>query len=630
MSSTEVSLSFDELKAQNVLLENQLNFVNKCLNVLIKFKLNINNILDNISHNQIICLTSQDILMIEKLEEEYNEVTQEVDSIESKQHLLNNQFLSPDLKSLILSAKKSSVVVECNELQSNDQIVVFNAEKGHHLRQHQKTNQLKSSESKQKSLLTKLVTHSRRSYSSKVLDELRDTEDNRILIFKSGPTSAEELESKKCQFRCNVDDCYQEFESRPRLVSHQKEFHKEYFPFKCESCDSIFRFESKLNRHKEEVHIKTLLICPSNDCNQEFETTIRLMSHKKECHKDLFPFHCIVDTCDSIFRYKAELVRHLLEVHKKWIKCPTIGCNYETDQRIELRVHQQKCHQKKSIKKFKCSHESCGSSFVTSSRLKRHLSEVHMNERRFICDHPNCGKGFKTGNALKVHKIIHSDETPFKCEFIGCNYNSKSVHRLKLHQKNHSKDRPFVCEFEGCVERFKNKSTLQSHMNTHSNESPVVCPVDGCGKYFRPHTMRAHVLMHSKEVIYCDWPGCHYETKGQNKLRQHKKMSHSSEKNFVCDWDDCQKRFKTNYHLNLHYKSHTNDKPYLCQWPGCEYRSCYSANIRIHSRIHYNEKPFVCQWPGCEYRCAVTGNLKKHMKTHQKKSIELRFKSSVK
>jgi hypothetical protein len=73
--------------------------------------------------------------------------------------------------------------------------------------------------------------------------------------------------------------------------------------------------------------------------------------------------------------------------------------------------------------------------------------------------------------------------------------------------------------------------------------------------------------------------------------------SESLDKNFLCDYENCNKKFKFKWILDRHYLSHKSSKLYKCTFKGCikSYKS--KENLTLHFKnIHLKEKPYNCKY----------------------------------
>lgn len=57
-------------------------------------------------------------------------------------------------------------------------------------------------------------------------------------------------------------------------------------------------------------------------------------------------------------------------------------------------------------------------------------------------------------------------------------------------------------------------------------------------------------------------------------------------KPFVCEYQNCDKRYYKLSHLQMHVRKHTGEKPYACDHPGCGKRFSRSDQLRRHGRKH--------------------------------------------
>jgi uncharacterized Zn-finger protein len=56
----------------------------------------------------------------------------------------------------------------------------------------------------------------------------------------------------------------------------------------------------------------------------------------------------------------------------------------------------------KPERKFQCSWEGCGKTFMRKTDVTRHY-RIHLNDRPFKCVWPGCGKAFMQRSAVKIH-----------------------------------------------------------------------------------------------------------------------------------------------------------------------------------------------------------------------------------
>ena len=69
-------------------------------------------------------------------------------------------------------------------------------------------------------------------------------------------------------------------------------------------------------------------------------------------------------------------------------------------------------------------------------------------------------------------------------------------------------------------------------------------------------------------------------------LPQAHTMSHTGQRPYVCEWEDCGRGFTSFYSLSAHCRTHTGQRPYACSAVGCQKAFKSSSDLRRHSRVH--------------------------------------------
>ena len=93
--------------------------------------------------------------------------------------------------------------------------------------------------------------------------------------------------------------------------------------------------------------------------------------------------------------------------------------------------------------------------------------------------------------------------------------------------------------------------------------------------------------------LKCFWPKCQYKTPYESYLKRHQ-LIHSNERQFVCDWSECGKRFKTKSDLIQHKRVvHLKEKKYKCDYKDCEKRFFNRSDLIQHKYIHSGKNSSV-------------------------------------
>ena len=87
-------------------------------------------------------------------------------------------------------------------------------------------------------------------------------------------------------------------------------------------------------------------------------------------------------------------------------------------------------------------------------------------------------------------------------------------------------------------------------------------------------------------------------------------------KSYVCDYEDCDKRYKKSSHLKAHQRVHTGERPYQCGVQGCGQTFVRSDELTRHTRRHTGARPFTCSY--CSRGFARSDHLALHVRRHLK------------
>ena len=116
-------------------------------------------------------------------------------------------------------------------------------------------------------------------------------------------------EGKKSEYAC--DKCDKKFVSKQYVLQHINAIHEKNRNFICIICSQRFSDDQNLKRHEGSVHDGQKIPC--SKCDSEFTTKTMLKDHVRVIHEKLIRYKC--EVCETPFKYQENLGRHIKDFH---------------------------------------------------------------------------------------------------------------------------------------------------------------------------------------------------------------------------------------------------------------------------------------------------------------------------
>ncbi|CAG2103451.1 unnamed protein product [Medioppia subpectinata] len=460
---------------------------------------------------------------------------------------------------------------------------------------------------------------------------------------------------------CGQLDCVYLSPKYSALIQHQLRVHPDVYPYwpwmECERPDCQYRTKAQrdIKRHadshrqgdiepKKRVHVYPTPK-PIVTIDHRFGLKRKLTASKGPDGR----YRCPWEGCDKSWAVRRGLTIHwrrnhtpdAVETMADWLVCPLPLCTFRavsipalTDHTDTHTAHRKAADDRRELMgKYQCDYRECAQQFVDYGRLLRHQlhkhPEAHTEWPWFECPHTDCEYMTKIRSLLRGHRSLHKRS-------------KKAKEVLPM-----TPDGQFICDFVGCGKRFSRRDQLIRHKCVHRLTASV-CGVDGCAATFKnPRQLRTHRWrQHNKGAQHCGHPGCDYRSGSLYTLKKHR-LTHTGDKPFECELDDCSQAFRLEKMLTDHQKrvhwQHFPDLPWIqCTHIGCEWRTklqtdftthakshtkpykcsqcdkCFSVSedLRRHRIRHDDSLKIPCHWPGCDKKFVRLAEMKRHLNAH--------------
>jgi general transcription factor IIIA len=235
-----------------------------------------------------------------------------------------------------------------------------------------------------------------------------------------------------------------------------------------------------------------------------------------------------VEDCQSSYRRKDHLNRHLLQHKGKLFECPVDDCKSRFTVKGNIKRHLVEFHNDKDPdlvdspsaaadgqKQCVCPESGCGKVFKYASYLRKHEdSHVKLDTVEVFCSEPGCMKYFTNEQYLRDH--LQACHQYINCEICGIKYLKKNIKRhLRTHDPAPSEEseKKIECTYKGCSHTFSTNSNLRQHIKAiHFEDKPFACSLPGCDMRFSFKHVRDN---HEKSACHVYTPGDFLETDEQ-------------------------------------------------------------------------------------------------------------------
>ncbi|KAG4073198.1 hypothetical protein HA402_002587 [Bradysia odoriphaga] len=350
------------------------------------------------------------------------------------------------------------------------------------------------------------------------------------------------------------------------FISREEQEPPDVFKFKCNHCESSFRFECNLKIHIGVNHsngrsndiTNEPIKSESETISQQIEVWIE--EQRDEIGENKIPELDVTNPIEEI-EGNNDVAKTKETKLKRGVERPSKVVSNRGRLKLKNSVER---------KDIKCL--DCGETFTSSKFLKSHIQNVHSHvptvtrkrrEKRSeprLC--PICGKSFnaKNENGYQKHMFHHDP----------------SIGKIKFYQ----------CEL--CDRKFLGKRSLEEHINFHLNIRKYQCEVETCKKSFiYEQSYKNHKKLHLGKDFECSLCGKQFIT--STNLKYHLTRAHQGVKKYACD--QCDKSYFTLQHLKVHQLSHLEKKAYTCDV--CNRGITHYASLLSHMLLHTG-KPFQC------------------------------------
>uniref|UniRef100_A0A3Q4I0D0 Zinc finger and AT hook domain containing n=1 Tax=Neolamprologus brichardi TaxID=32507 RepID=A0A3Q4I0D0_NEOBR len=444
-------------------------------------------------------------------------------------------------------------------------------------------------------------------------------------------------------FACEF--CNKIFKFRHSLVAHLRT-HTQEKPFQCLHCDYASAIKANLNVHLrkhtgekfscqhcpfnclspghlkvhiERVHMKVKQHC--GFCEKKYSDVKNLLKHMEKRHNLKDPtvyqsyqqlrlktrqglrqllYHC--HTCNRRFKNHLERERHML-VHGPKRPYACLLCDHAVTKMVALSAHVRK-----HLFLYVCS--VCNEKFVSSQRLKSHLTECHpgLDQEQTFTDSINSSYYLAQpgGDMLGSEASMDTQECRIPQE--------REEDRIREEDGQHGtggkewEDNIQSPHLEAGTQKNGHTPAENTHTSSSSSSSGTVTPSDASACTHLSAGPDNSQAAQSEEVnqVFSSLQKTQLNMETFQRLR---KIYGELE----CQY--CGKLFWYRVHYNSHVRTHTKEHLHYCS--KCSYSSITKSSLKRHQIQKHSGLLLTCSNPDCKYSTPDKYKLQAHMRTHK-------------
>ncbi|CAG2105222.1 unnamed protein product [Medioppia subpectinata] len=372
------------------------------------------------------------------------------------------------------------------------------------------------------------------------------------------------------------------------------------------------------------------------ECHKSFLTRKGLQTHNGLRHtksrNDRFNrYRC--SRCRRRFVSLDKLHDHTINGHKQWpYRCPHDRCGRSYVTTSRLRHHTDVCHRKPSASTIDSNLLDTDFGPNNTANSGRHISHDEMIDAKTRspeeCLSPSdmCGQQLATDhdedsdNSIEpnlvidlnptesvnqnTYPIVSANKTQPMAEPRGVS--GEELETVSQDQPIRPKTPPMLSLFR----RVLNNQTGELESVTTADAEIIVAEPD-----------IAFILMNSAQSVDPIISAIRRQTAtGVVQVIDIKKSATDTATLDGIQCPDCGKHFTNKHVMRSHYKyEHSpvdRQRVYACHWPGCDHKTKHKGHLKKHQSVHSSDRPYPCDWPGCDYRGKLKINLKQHQLGH--------------